>query len=368
MKVNCNKTELYRTLNSILHAVESRTSSAIFECVLVEIKGNDMVLTSTNSKMTIESTIAIVSEGDFSFAVPAKMFADIVGKLPEEEVVLDYDSVKATLHIISGRYQSELICFDPEDFPKVKLKNEDIRITLNKESFRKLIKKTAFSASTDEINGILTGVLCEIDAGNFRMVAVDAFRMAIYNETVSDATESLSVVIPAKQLNEVSKFISDDGDENLVMGITDNKAVLHFDNNKVTLNTMSGKYIDYKRIIKAESSTEIRVKKDDLIRSIERAALMANRMNNNMIKFDIQDDVIEISSLNDQGNMNEKIEIIKNGDSFRIGFNSKYLIDILRNVEDEEINMYLKDSISPCIIKPLSGDRYLYLVLPVRIN
>ena len=368
MKIYCNKSELYRALNNAIQAVPSRSTSKILEGVLIETKEDEMIITGTDTFMVVESKLSAKCDGIADFVAPAALFANIIGKLPSEDVMMEYDSVKRVLSIQSGRYRSEVICFDSAEFPKVQMKEPQKSITLNKESVRKLIRKTAFSASADEINGILTGVLCEIGDGNFRMVAVDAFRMAIYNEPLEDSIDAFKVVIPAKQLNKMSKIISDDGDETIRMELVDEKAVFSFDGTKVTLNTMNGRYIDYKRIIKVDSTTEVRIQKDELIRSIDRASILTQKENNNMIKFDIQDDLLEISALDNQGNMNEKIEIIQKGEDLKIGFNSRYMIDILRSIDDEEVVLYMRDNVSPCIFCPLQGERYLYLALPIRIN
>lgn len=368
MKIYCNKSELYRALNNAIQAVPSRSTSKILEGVLIETKEDEMIITGTDTFMVVESKLSAKCDGIADFVAPAALFANIIGKLPAEDVMMEYDSVKRVLSIQSGRYRSEVICFDSAEFPKVQMKEPQKSITLNKESVRKLIRKTAFSASADEINGILTGVLCEIGDGNFRMVAVDAFRMAIYNEPLEDSIDAFKVVIPAKQLNKMSKIISDDGDETIRMELVDEKAVFSFDGTKVTLNTMNGRYIDYKRIIKVDSTTEVRIQKDELIRSIDRASILTQKENNNMIKFDIQDDLLEISALDNQGNMNEKIEIIQKGEDLKIGFNSRYMIDILRSIDDEEVVLYMRDNVSPCIFRPLQGERYLYLALPIRIN
>ena len=368
MKIYCSKSDLNRSLSHASHAVPTRTTTKILECILVDIKDQMMYLTATDTNITIQTALNVTAEGDCTFAVPSKLFSSIISKLPESEIMLDFDSMKSKLKIKSGRSVSEIVCFEGDEFPKIRTKEPEIRVSMNKESVKRMIRKTAFSASADEINGILTGVLFEFGEGNIRMVAVDAFRMAINNEPAEGMDQSFNVVIPAKMLTEVSKIISDDGDETLQMEIADKKAILIFDNCKVTVNTLSGKYIDYKRIISAETPTKIRVKREDLIASIDRASLLASATNNNMIKFNIEEDTIHISSLSDEGNIDESVEVIHEGNDFQIGFNARYLMDIFRNIDDEEIMLNMKDSISPCIVRPLSGERYQYLVLPIRIN
>ncbi len=368
MKIYCRKSELSSALSNSMNAVTTRTTVKILEGFLLDVKENYMKITGTDTNIIIESQIDVKAEGEASFVVPAKIMYDIIRNLPEEDVILDYDAVKFTIRIQSGRFKSEVICFGSDEFPRFYASESTTSIDVPKDSIRNLIRHTAFSASNDEINGILTGVLCEIKEGNFRMVAVDAFRMAIYNESIDDSDLILKVVIPAKQIINLTKVINDYGDDKIRMDIVDRKAIFTFDNTKVTINTLNGNFIDYNRIIRTDTPTRIRVKRSEMISGIERAALMTNSTNNNMVKFDIGDDVIEISAASDNGSVKEKIEIIKEGPGFRIGFNSNYLKEILKNIDDEEIYFYMRDGISPCIMKPLSGDKYLYLVLPVRIN
>ena len=152
------------------------------------------------------------------------------------------------------------------------------------------------------------------------------------------------------------------------MEIVDNKVVMRFDNNRGILNTLNGKYIDYNRIIKAESSIKIRTSRIELMKSIDRAAIIASAQNNNLIKMKIEDDQIEITSLSEKSSIKEMVEIMKEGDNLEIGFNSRYMMDVLKVIDDEEIILSMSDSVKPCIITPLKGDTYLYLVLPVRIS
>ena len=367
MKIYCNKSELNKAINNLSHAVPTRTTSNILEGILVEIENGLMKMTATDTTITIESVIKVQCDESGAFVVPAKLFGSIVNKLPEEEIMIDYDSSKIKINIKCAGSNSEIVCFRADDFPKIKLNEENNQILLSKEDIKKIIRKTAFSASTDDFNGILTGVLLEIKDGFIKMVGVDPFRIATYNVEVNNDAD-VSVVIPAKLINETAKIISDDGEDKMSLEIIDKKVVLKFDNYKVVINTFSGKYIDYERILNKEGDINVRVKRDDLLKSIDRASLLTSIQNNNLIKFNIAGDIITINSLSEEGNIEEKLEIIKDGNDILIGLNAKYLKDIFSVIEDEEVIMNFKDSISPCIIKPLKGNKYTYLVLPIRIN
>ena len=367
MKIYCNRSELNKALSNVSHSVPVRTTSSILEGILVEASQGVMKLTTTDTNITIESSIAVQCNDSCEFVVPAKLFTAIINKLPEEDVMIDYDPSSVKISIKCGGSSSELICFRSDEFPKIRLNEGEKDIILSKEDVKKLIRKTAFSASTDDFNGILTGVLLEIREGSMKMVGVDPYRIATYKIDANN-TVSLNVVIPAKLINEVAKIISDDGEDQLSFEITGNKVIMKFDNNKVIINTFSGKFIDYGRILGKQGDINVRVKRNDLLKSTERASLLASVQNNNLIRFDIDSDLIVIKSLNEEGNIEEKVEIINDGEGLNIGLNSKYLKDALSVIEDEEIMINFKDSISPCVIKPLKGEKYAYLILPIRMN
>jgi len=367
MKIFCNRTELNKALNNVSHSVPVRTTSSILEGILINAGSGKMKLTSTDTNMTIETVINVNCEGECEFVVPAKLFSAIVSKLPEDDMMIDYDNEKTKINIRCAGSSSEIICFRGDEYPKIRLNEGENEIYLDKEDVKKLIKKTAFSASTDEFNRIITGVLLEIKEGSMKMVGVDPYRIATYKIDVEN-TDNVRVIIPAKLIMEVAKFIDDDGDSKMSFEIVDNKVIMKFDNNKVIINTYSGKFIDYERILNKEGNINIRVKRNDLLRSTERASLLASVQNNNLIRFSIGKDMIYITSLNEEGNIEEKVEIINDGEELNIGINSRYLKDALSVIDDEEISINFKDSISPAIIKPLKGDKYTYLILPIRMN
>ena len=367
MKFYCGRTDLNKALANVSHSVPVRTTSNILEGILVEISNGFMKLTATDTNITIESSISVQGSDECSFVVPAKLFTAIVNKLPEEDMMIDYDPSKVKITIKCGGSISEIICFRSDEFPKIRLSEGENPIILSKEDVKKLIRKTAFSASADDFNGILTGVLLEISNGIMKMVGVDPYRIATYNIEVNNS-DNISVVIPAKLINEAAKIISDDGEDRMIFEIVEGKVVMKFDNNKVIINTFSGKFIDYNRILNKQGDINVRVKRNELLKSTERASLLASVQNNNLIKFEIDKDLIVIKSLNEEGNIEEKVEIINDGDSLEIGLNSKYLRDALSVIEDEEVTINFRDSISPCVIKPLKGDKYSYLILPIRMS
>jgi DNA polymerase-3 subunit beta len=367
MKIYCSRNELNKALNNVSHSIPVRTTSNILEGILVNVADNKMKLTATDTNITIETVINVQCDEACEFVVPARLFAAIVAKLPDEDIMLDFNNENHKLNIKCAGSSSEIICFRGDEYPKIKINEGQNVIYLSKEEIKTLIKKTAFSASTDDINLILTGVLLEIKEGSMRMVGVDPFRIATYKIDVNES-QDVRVIIPAKLINETAKIMDVEGDDKLSFEIVDNKVVMAFDNNKVTINTFSGKFIDFERLLSRTGNINIRVKRDDLLKSTERASLLASVQNNNLIRFNIQKNMMYITSLNEEGNIEEKVEIINDGENLNIGINSKYLKDALSVIDEEEIMINFKDSISPCIISPLKGDKYNYLILPIRMN
>ena len=235
MKIYCSRTELNKALSNVSHSVPVRSTSSILEGILIEVVNGFMKLTATDTNITIESSISVQSTDEFSFVVPAKLFTAIVSKLPEEDMMIDYDPVSVKINIRCGGSSSEIICFRADEFPKLYIDEGVNNIFLSKEDVRKLIRKSAFSASSDDFKGILTGVLLEIKEGKMKMVGVDPYRIAAYNIDV-DKDINISAVIPARLINETAKIISDDGDDQMSFEIADGKAVMKFDNNKVIIN------------------------------------------------------------------------------------------------------------------------------------
>ena len=231
-----------------------------------------------------------------------------------------------------------------------------------------MIRKTAFSASLDESKGIIVGILIEIEKEKLNMIAIDGFRMAILREALKNEKEK-KIVIGAKILIEIAKIFSeDDVDDDIEMLVSDKIAVISMEDTKITLRLLAGEFIKYKSILPQESRTTVILRRDDLLDCMERAALLAKEGKNNLIVLKISDDVLEVTSKCDEGDLREEIIAEKNGDSLEIGFNSKYIIDVLKVIEEEEVKLELNTNITPCMIKPVEGESFEYLILPVRMN
>jgi len=237
-----------------------------------------------------------------------------------------------------------------------------------------MINHVHFAVALDESKPILTGCLIEVEPTEMRMIALDGYRMAINREAGSFETpdgKKLAVVVPGKVMTDLSYMMKEE-DAPCQFTFSDSRMKAEFGNTKVCSVLLAGEFIDYNRILPKEFATEVKVNRQDLMNAIDRASLMAREGKNNLIRLLIgtekgNEERMIVSSNADKGNINENIEIEINGDPLNIAFNARYISDVIKNIDNEEICMKFNSSVSPCIITPLEGNQYLYLILPVRV-
>lgn len=368
MKFTCSQQKLSKTLNTVSKAVSTRTTLPILKGILLEAKSNGtLTLKASDLEISIQKEIEVNVEEEGSAVIVSKLFGDIIRKLPNEEIRIEKKD-DGNISIKTNSSEFTVISLPIEEFPKIN-DNEEIRnkLTFNAEKFKDMVKKTSFAASIDESKGVLVGVLTEINNENVTMAALDGFRLAISNEEIQGYDEN-KFIISAKIINEISKIIAEDDnveDINILLG--SKKATFKIGTTEVVLRLMEGEFIKYRDIIPSDGTTEVIIGRSILLESIERASLLAKEGKNNLIKMTIKNNLMTITSRSEEGNVKEEIIIEKNGNDLEIGFNSKFVIDVLKVVDDEEIKMNFKTGTSPCVVKPVNGNAYEYLILPVRI-
>lgn len=369
MKFSCNQQALTKALNIVSKAVTIRTTIPILKGILLKIDNNGILtMSASDLDLTIEKKMKVENSEPGEIVVLSKLFGDIVRKLPDGIITIEENDGKVNIKCSNSEFN--IIGLSAEEFPNMNPNDENSEeLVFNKEILKDMIKKTAFSASIDENKGAMTGVLIEMDENSLNMIAIDGFRMAIAREQMKNKKKQ-NIIIPAKILNEISRIITESEIESddVTMMLSDKKAIFIMDNTKVVIRLLDGEFMNYKRIIPGESSCRVVLNRNDFLESVERASLLAKVGKNNLVKLEIKDNNIEITSKSEEGSVKEEVIVTKEGNDLIIGFNSKYLIDVLKVVEDENILMLFNTSVSPCLIKPINGDNFEYLVLPVRIS
>lgn len=373
MKFSCEQQTLSKALNIVSKAVTSRTTIPILKGILLKVSSDGILtMSASDLEIGIEKTLKVENFEPGEIVVQSKLFSDIIKKLPDAQI--DFEVLGENLSIKCKKSFFNVICSPSDEFPKINNEEDNMEvIKLEKENFKEMIKKTSFAASIDEARGVITGVLFRFRNNLLNMVALDGFRMAVTKSEI-DKNEGKDIIIPSKILNEISKIITEsefneEDDKTLIdMCISQKKATFIIESTKVYLRLLEGSFVDYEKIIPAEHKCTLKVDKNELLENIERASLFAKIGKNNLIKFEIKNNTLEITSKSEEGDVKEEVYVEQSGEDVVIGFNSKYLIDCLKNIDDEFINIAFNSSINPCLITPLDGESYKYIVLPVRIT
>ena len=368
MKFTCNQQVLAKALNTVSKAVSNRTTIPILKGIMIKAtEEGSLILTASDLEISIKKEINADVQEPGAIVVMAKLFGDIIRKLPNEDILISCDE-SGTVLIKTSFSEFNVVSFPTDEFPEIGNKEEGSEsITLDRDIFREMIRKTSFAASVDESKGVLTGILTEIDEEFIKMVSLDGFRLALVKENMKSASSN-KFIIAAKVMNEISKIISEDeedSDINIMLG--EKREVINVGSNEIIIRRMEGEFIKYNDILPTENTTNVIVSKEMLLESIERASLLSREGKNNLIKMIIKNDLMTITSRSEEGNVKEEIIVEKTGNDLEIGFNSKFVLDVLKVIDDEQVSLNFKTGVSPCVVKPVNGDYYEYLILPVRI-
>lgn len=364
MKFVCNKQNLQEAISTSQKAVTGKSPMPILQGILLKAYENQITIIGSDIDLSIETKIEADIQESGNIVVDSKIFGEIIRKLPNSTVqisTVDNNSIE----IICEKSKFHLIYMDADEFPTLPQIDEQMFFSIPQKILKNMIKGTIFSIAQDETRPILTGILFEIADKKLNLVALDGYRLAVRHEYM-ETEKTISAVIPGKTLSEVSKILNDD--ESIVnITFTTNHILFNLGSTKIISRLLEGEFIKYNSIIPDEYKLKVTAKKAELLRCIERASLMAKDGNTNLIKLDITNDNMVITSNSQLGNVREELNIILQGEELQIAFNSKYLIDVLKIIEDEEIVLEFSSSVSPCIMKNKENNNCTYLILPVRL-
>ena len=366
MKIIFDKSDLLNAINIVLKAVPSKTTMSILECILIDATTDEIKLTANDMELGIETICKgeILEKG--CIAIDAKIFSDIVRKLPDSEVILETNS-SLHMNISCEKAHFNIAGKNGEYFTALPDVEKDKFIYLSHFSLKEVIRQTIFSiAPADTSNKIMTGILFEINEGKMNVVSLDGHRVSLRNIKLKDSFNNIKVIVPGKTLNEISKILNGNADDEVRLFFTENHIVFEFDNTVVVSRLIEGNYFNIKQMLSNDYDTHIVVNKKDFMECIDRATLLVKESDRKPIVFSIQDGEIELKIASTIGSMNEKISINKEGKDLMIGFNPKFLLDALRVIDDETIDIYFLNSKAPMYMKD-ENESYNYLILPVAM-
>lgn len=377
MKISISKQELNEAVQHVSKAISSKTTVPILTGIKMDVTTDQVTLTASDIDTTIQAFIPIEEsdgteivhiEDTGSVVLPAKFFVEVIKKLPKDTVEIEVGDGFST-RIKSGRTNIELVGMDSEEFPAAPVVDDELTFAVAGSKLKELIRSTVFAASTNEQSPILTGVLWNLDGGRLKLLATDRHRLASVIAEI-DVPEDMSfhnTVIAAKTLNELIKIIPDQGDVEISVG--NSHALFNVGATHFYTRLLDGTFPDTSKIIPTGFKSELDVSSKAFEAALDRAYLLAREEKTNIVRFEATENgALQIrSTVSDVGMVLEQLEAEKlTGDPLKIAFNAKYMLDVLKAIDSDQVRIGFTGPMSPIIIRPRGGSDGLYLILPCR--
>lgn len=371
MEFSVKRDDLVRGLYLVQGVVERRNTLPILANVLLESTEGGLALTATDMEVGLRNVVGAQVKKKGSVTVNARKLYEIAREAAAEEVVL-----KATqsgwVEVLAGRSKFKIVSLEVKDFPELSLGVEapnGVRIRIAAGTLREMIDRTLFSVSTDETRFNLSGVFMATgDGGTLRMVATDGHRLAMVERRIPDTRLERGVIMPRKGLLEARKLLDELGDAELTLVVSAKDVRINMPTVSFFMRLVEGEFPDYRQVIPGASRVQVRANRDDLLAALRRISLLASERSRG-VKFHLEPGRLDISASNpDQGEASEDIEVAYTGDPLTVGFNARYLIDVLGvHPEGEVIDLALTDEVGPGVLRSSQDPDFTYVVMPMRL-
>lgn len=365
MKLICEGLDLSDAVLKVSKATAAKTTNPILEGIKLKAENDKLILSATDLELSIEKVINADVKIEGECVVPGRFFTDFTKKLSNEKIELSLTNTNS-LKVKYTDSEGFIQCLNNDEFPLFKNIDSPEQFKITHKNFKDLINKTIFSVAMDDSRPILKGCLFEIHDNKITAVALDGYRLAKVCKDISHSTAEFSFIIPARSLSEIGKML-DDSDNEITVNIQKNMLLVECVDIKIMTRLIDGDFINYNQVIPQNVTTTIKVNKNHLMNGIERASLLSRFDKNNLVKLDIKENLLILTSNSELGNIKENITVSISGKDLMIAFNARYLIDSLRVIDDEFVKLNFTSPIAPCTIVPDSSDECLYLILPVRV-
>lgn len=366
MFIKVTKLNLIKSINIVIKAISNRTTLPILECIVIKTVANEIKLIANDMEIGIETTLDGEILEDGSIAINSKLFFDIVRKLNREEVTIKTDeNYKATIKC--GKSVFNISGQSIEEFPTIPNIEKSKHIQLSQFTLKEMIRQTIFSISNNENMKMLTGELLEVNNNKFRIIALDGLRISIRKTELLQSNGNFKSIVPGKTLNEISKILSNEVSENVDIYFSEKYILFEFNKTIVTSRLIEGEFYNVDQMFSNDYESKITINRKDFHENLDSTLPFISEKDRQPVLLDIKNDLIDISIKSNIGKMNTEMDIKKDGKNILIAFNPNFLLDAIKVIEDEELDIYLFNPKAPCIIRN-ENDTYVYIVLPVNFN
>lgn len=371
MEVNLRREDLVRGLHLVQGVVERRNTLPILANVLVEPCEGGIAITGTDMEVGLRGQVPAVVKRKGSVTLNARKLYEIAREVTAEEIILK-STQAGWVDLLAGRSKFKIVSLDPKDFPQLPLGGDapqGVAIRIGVGILREMIDKTIFAVSMDETRFNLSGVFVVGDEkGVLRMVATDGHRLAMVERTLSSVKLERGVIMPRKGLAEARKLLDEAQEGELTLIVSPKDVRITMPNVSFFMRLVEGEFPDYRQVIPGSTRVSVRANRDDLLASLRRTSLLASERSRG-VKLHLERGRLELSASNpDQGEASEDIEVAYTGDPLSIGFNARYLLDVLGvHAEGDVIELALTDEVGPGVIRGSQDPEYTYVVMPMRL-
>src|SRR3989441_2156214 len=356
MKFSIAQTEFFDALQVVSSAVPNRTTLPVLSNILLEASDDRIELKATDLDLAIATKARANVKDPGTLTVPAKKLLELVRKLPKEELKIEAKDLTLNVGSKSGRYK--FLCIRPEEFPVLPKVEADVEVSLEPDLLERLIRRTIYSVSTDETRPALNGSLFQIRDGELRVVATDGHRLSKAScRRVGgiEAPPKGDVIVPLKALNQVLRLLSG-ATGPIRIGISKNHARFAIGETTLTTKLIEGPFPNYEQVLPKQNTKILRAKSDELAQALDRVSLFSDSLTR-QVKFSITNNKLKlIVQTPDQGEATEEIDVKYNADDLDIGYNANYLLDILRTIDSDEVEIRLNTPVTAGLVVPAPKD------------
>ncbi len=370
MKWTIEKNIILEALNNVTKALSQRTTIPVLNGIVFDVKEAGIDLLASDSELTIKVTIPKENikniEGQGRIIIQSKYFIDMIRKMPSDTIDFEIeDNLKIKISTPSNQFR--LNCYNPNDYPNINIEKSDEPITIEATILKEIINQTSYALSTQEVRPLLTGINLKINGDILECIATDSYRLSKKNIKLTNPINKLiNIVIPGRSITELEKIVSEE--ENVEIHIFTNKILFIYKNIYVQSNLLSGSCPETSHFIPNDFAYMINLNLREFYDAVDRAALLAQNKEKNIIKMHIEDkEMVITSTSNELGNAEEKLKIDSNNkEKIEVSFSSKYMMDALKVIKEENILLLLNTDDKPILVKPITDETLIELILPIK--
>ncbi len=381
LKAICPRRNLFDAVQTVGHAVSGRNPLPILSHILLQSEEGGLRLIATDLELGISCRIPAQIEENGVLTAPSKTLAEVLANLPEKSDIAISVDRSHTLHVHSDRSDYKILGLPAEDYPRLPEIKQTCTFAISQAALKEMIRLTIFAVSVDEARAILTGVLMSFEGNRLTCVATDTHRLAVKSAQVTSGEGAQNAIVPARAMNELLRLLQDSETE-VQVTLSENQICFAFpgdDNLQLISRLIEGQFPNYARVIPASHDKKITIPVEPLLRAARRAAIVARDNSHRIVIRTESERLVMTAESRTVGNAHEEIEVISEGESIAIAFNSKYLLDVLSVLDCEGLDLELTEPLKPGVVRPIpnrtsespedavADSDYLCVLMPMQI-